>query len=279
MKLTKVAVIALVASVGLTGLGLSAEAATTSADTTGKVQFKAPTDPSGPTVKPDTPDEEITTDTGNLTTGTLRMEHVPDFDFGSVFYRSGSQEFWAKNEGYKTGAVQSYIPNFVQVTDERGAEADWNVSVSATVFTADKGTATEKRLDNTSIQLREKKLTNNVYDYAPFDLTGSGAETATRLEGFDVTSGTIPTTGSLTIFGTKAGANTEGSKSSIVFNTAYTEGTSYSAPEDEVEVSGVIDRKLDGKNSGVVLVKPASDRALVGKEYVSTLTWTVSSSI
>lgn len=271
MKLTKVAVIALVSTFGLSGLAATANAAVNeSVPTKGKVEFKAPTNPTGPVVKPDTEDTEIETEGGH-TTGTLRIEHAPHINFGKVIYRAGNQTFQANNESYTytSGAVTEtqYIPNFLQVTDERGIEAEWAVTVSSTVLTA---SATDK-LDNTKIVLKEQKLTNNVFDYVV------PASTSDRITGFSGSAIEIPTDGtnSVEILKTKAGKSTNGSKSSIVFNSAYTESTNYVAPQDPANET---DAPI-GKNSGITLVKPQSDSVNVGKVYQADLVWTISSAI
>lgn len=272
MKLTKLAVVALVGAVSVSALGGSvAQAATvgTPAVTNGKVQFKESAG-TGPIVKPGTDggDEDIIIPEGggNSGGGALRIEFVPDFDFGTVEYKAGAQTIQAKNQKYTfaNGAdkTDKYVPSFVQVTDERGVNGQFKVVVGATTFKSTKG-----ELVNSKINLNEETLTNTVYDFAPY-----AGETATRLTGLSATKA-IPTDGtsSIPVLSTQAGKNAEGSKSSIVFGNGYTEAKVYEAPDANDETKG--------RNTGVTLEKAASDQVLVGEAYVADLTWTLSDTI
>lgn len=268
MKLTKLGVITLASTIVLTGIvPIAANAETTkTADTTGKVQFKAPTDPSGPVIKPGSKDEEVVPDTGGKTTGTLRLDHVPNIEFGIVEARAQAQIFNSKNEKLvetKDGVpTDLYSPNFIQVTDERGVDGDWKVTVAGTVFTA----GADKTLPNTKISLKEKSSFNNVYDFL------TTPDTSDRIEAFAGVLN-ISTDGTAKeVLKTKAGKNTSGSKTSLVFNKDYTLASlpNYEAPNAE---------NTKGENTGIVLEKPLSDTVTINAQYTSTLTWTLSSAL
>ncbi|MEG2504460.1 MAG: WxL domain-containing protein, partial [Carnobacterium sp.] len=84
--------------------------------------------------------------------------------------------------------------------------------------------------------------------------------------GFTGTELTIPTNGtdSVLVMQTKAGKSTNGSKTSVVFNSDYTDASSYVVGE---------------KNAGIILDKANGDNIVVDKAYESDLTWTLSDSI
>lgn len=268
MKATKLSVITLAITIILAGIvPITADAETTkTADTTGKVQFKAPTDSSGPVIKPGSKDEEVVPETGNKTTGALRLDHVPSIDFGIVEARAQAQTFESNNEKLvetKEGtSTNLYSPNFIQVTDERGVDGDWKVTVAGTVFAAQTG----EKLPNTKISIKEKSSFNNVYDFL------TTPDTSDRIEAF---SGALDISNDGTakeVLKTKAGKHTSGSKTSLVFNKDYTLASlpNYEAPNAE---------NTKGKNAGIVLEKPLSDTVTIDVQYTSTLTWTLSSAL
>lgn len=89
-----------------------------------------PTDPVDPTdpdkeVSPD-PDKEVPTGA----TGDLRLDLVPQFDFGSNQIVTGDKEFYA--EVPTDTVTDKEMPYYVQVTDVRGSGAGWNVYAQMT---------------------------------------------------------------------------------------------------------------------------------------------------
>lgn len=206
---------------------------------------------------------------GGSTTGPLRLEFVPNFKFGTVKLKTGETTHGAIYQEYAkvndpTAEVKA-MPQFVQVTDERGSAGKWDVKVSATTFAPATGvTADQPALANTKIVLKEQKFFNTVGDFVP------GATATTDLvEGFTADSA-IPTDGSsIQILATKAGATTDGSKTSLVFNNAY-------VPLADGATSPYV---IGERNDGVMLKKANGDKVLTGVNYESTLTWTLSDGI
>ncbi|MGX7243468.1 WxL domain-containing protein [Enterococcus quebecensis] len=113
------------------------------ATTNAKVSFKAddqgdgsstdPTDPEGGGITPD-PGE------GTSTKGPLRFDFVPNLSFGEQKISGGDKTYhplMVKATTIATGekpAAPKYVPHYVQVTDNRGTNEGWNVTVSRTDF-------------------------------------------------------------------------------------------------------------------------------------------------
>nr|WP_315528561.1 WxL domain-containing protein [Carnobacterium maltaromaticum] len=249
----------------------AASAIDKTADTKGSVQFeKVGENEVGEVVKPDTedkPENIIVPEGGGNTTGPLRLQHVPDIKFGTVTFKTGNTKHQAILENYTKDGVagNQAIPQFVQVTDERGDDTGtWKVTVSGTTFkekVAGGGPATAPELANTKIVVKQQKFFNTVTDYATPVVSAE-----TLVSGFTGTELTIPTNGtdSVLVMQTKAGKSTNGSKTSVVFNSDYTAASSYVVGE---------------KNAGIILDKANGDNIVVDKAYESDLTWTLSDSI
>ncbi|MBP1040259.1 WxL domain-containing protein [Vagococcus sp. BWB3-3] len=254
----------LLATVILGAAGFEASAATV--ETKGDVIFKTQGDDStGEVTKPETDDEIIKPVDPNNSKGTLRVNHISDYHFGEIEVKSDSYTVDALMDRYvdKDDATETEkdISHYIQVEDVRGEQKGWTLSVKANPFTPQGG---GKALEQTYIELTQAKLSNTRM---------SGTEIVGAVNVFDGAASKNLTLGqSVEIMSTKAGKNTDSSKTSLVFNTAYTEADPAAGASTRVGE--------DGKyNPGVKLHAIGTDEKLVGKTYVSTLEWTLADGI
>lgn len=125
--------------------------------TNAKVQFTAndeggakpvdPVDPDNP--KPVEPDPQNPGGQGGEGKGALRIDWAPHFDFGENAIKGGG-DFVINAKHYKN-KDNSFIHYFVQVSDQRGLNADWKLNVTASPLTR-KG-STETKQDDPNNQL------------------------------------------------------------------------------------------------------------------------------
>lgn len=124
------------------------------------VKFKAESqdaDNGGETVDPTNPGGNgIKPDTGEGSTGTkgpLRVDFALNFKFGTVTISGNAADYHPlylkanvlDENGKVTDPLQSkYVPHYVQVTDNRGTNEGWQLTVSATPF---KGTKVDTKAD------------------------------------------------------------------------------------------------------------------------------------
>jgi hypothetical protein len=96
------------------------------ADDTGITSPIDPTDPG----KDVTPVEPV-----NPTTGALRIDFASAFNFGSQKISGEAKDYHALFTQVNTASDEKkYVPNYVQVTDNRGLNSGWSLSVSGTEF-------------------------------------------------------------------------------------------------------------------------------------------------
>ncbi|MEF9936429.1 MAG: WxL domain-containing protein [Carnobacterium sp.] len=245
-----------------------------STTTEGSINFKTG-DVIGEVIKPETPNV-IVPETGGSSAGPLRIQHVPDFSFGTQELAIGNQSFNPTLETYKfkdtslqAGAVagETYaIPHFIQVTDARGSNAGWNLTAKATTFTTKQS---NDEMPNATITLQEGKLSNTTYD---------DTEIANRINTFKGNSNagtgklTIPTDGnSLLVMQTKTDTKvdtTNGTQTSLVLNDLYDkENLGYQATETNTGV------QFDKTNKDIAIVTDAANA------YESIITWTLTDGI
>ncbi|WP_430536311.1 WxL domain-containing protein [Listeria rocourtiae] len=103
-----------------------------SLNSTGSVTFKAQdssdgNDPVNP-LDPDTPVDPDSTDPG--TNGPLSLDYVSSFDFGTQTISGETKTYTAKLDKMSVGGSQIDVPNNVQVTDNRGSNTGWQLTVS-----------------------------------------------------------------------------------------------------------------------------------------------------
>ena len=255
---------ATLASILLANVGTTAHAADVdTANGTGKVQFYIPTTPTppmDPTTPADPADPTKPTDPLNPTdpstgtpenpgtgnTGPLRLDSVPNFNFGNhpVTDVTGAAAVTYTGDGIDEqnggNLVQNAnLPYFVQVTDFRGSAAGWTVSVSATPFkTATAG-------NNDTLTGATVSYTNG---HARPVSSGLNQPVGTNPHDQNPASMTIPTDGS----------------SINLFAATDTHGTLTNQ-----DVFG-------NKAADTTLTIPASVKAVQASEYTSTFTYTLS---
>ncbi|CAD5896740.1 Cell surface protein [Carnobacterium maltaromaticum] len=184
-KLLKQSAVALV----LVGLGVS----TTSVfaadggvyESNGSVEFIPSTDPVSP-VDPENPDPENpvtpidpTDPTGPNpgTAGPLSIDYASSLDFGKNKITNKDQTYFAKAQGFSEGAIKDeFRGNYVQVTDNRGTNAGWTLSLkqegqftSATAkqykeLTGAKITLADSVADSESVGVAAPTVTNVTLD-------------------------------------------------------------------------------------------------------------------
>jgi len=133
MKIKKVLTLAMAVAM-VAGTSLSAFAADTDESVSdNKIIFEAGGGTVTPPVDPEEPDEPGDPDekekpTGN--TGSLRLDVVPVFDFGTQNITTGDKSYFAELPEDQT--LNEEIPYYVQVTDLRGSGDGWSLSAKMT---------------------------------------------------------------------------------------------------------------------------------------------------
>ena len=95
----------------------------------GDVIFKVD-DGKTPPVNPTNPDEEVELEEpGESTDGPLSIDHVSNLHFGEQLISAKPQTYYAALEKMKKGEETKEVPNYVQVTDKRGSNEGWYLSV------------------------------------------------------------------------------------------------------------------------------------------------------
>ena len=123
----------LTATLALSVLAPSAFADSAVYSSNAKVTFEATTDPTAP-IDPDNPDNPAPskpenpdgTDPNPGTAGPLSIDIASSLDFGTHKIASTDQTYTAAAQKFADGHTGS---NYVQVTDNRGTDAGWNLSV------------------------------------------------------------------------------------------------------------------------------------------------------
>ncbi len=277
-QLIKLLGITLLSAVAISAFNQDANAE--SIDTTGKVKFEGPTgptDPEGPfaLIKPGTYDEWITIPKGEgkqTTKGDFRFTFVPNFDFGTVTVSSTDKyhnlkhsiPYQSFNPDEKNwydkddGRTVKHLPTFLQVENLRGTNVEYKVSVKASQFVNEDG----KKLDNTTIQIKDFLTRNNLLDK---DTPNTNAKDILAGPGLDPDKYlSLRSDADIQIMNTvkTKGKETDGSASSLIFFDDYKLTEDY----DDAEIA---------KNESVRLFVPAADAPTVGKTYTSDVIWTL----
>ncbi|WP_239257349.1 WxL domain-containing protein [Listeria ilorinensis] len=247
MKKENVAKILTVSMVGImmTGGGVSVAAADGGAmDSHGYVTFEQNTDPATP-INPTDPTEPVgpkdpadPTDPHEPgTAGPLSIDYVSNFHFGTQKASGKDQVYTASLDKVykKTDGSEVQVPNFVQVTDNRGSNAGWHLTVKQN---GQFKTSGSQELDGAQITLKNSHLNGT-------DMTDSSIQ---------------PTTASGDIVLDPSGAasdvmNAEVNKGMGTWLTSFGDDTTTGAKSVELFVPGKAK-------------KEASD-------YSTTLTWTL----
>ncbi|EGO2744203.1 WxL domain-containing protein [Enterococcus faecalis] len=165
MKFTKIIMAGLVITSVLLGsnLGTHAEAATPEAGKSikskGDVSFKLD-DSTTPPVDPTDPDKPVTPDEpGESTSGPLSIDHVSNLHFGEQIISAKSKTYYANLEKVTMDGNKIDVPNYVQITDKRGSNEGWTLTVKQdTQFTTTEDVAAKElkgavlKLNNTQVQ-------------------------------------------------------------------------------------------------------------------------------
>lgn len=93
-----------------------------------------------PVVNPLDPDSEIEIDTGG-SIGALSVDFASSLDFGRNQVSTSDKTYYAaaNTVTVKESGEEIVVPNFVQVTDNRGTKAGWTLSITASDFTTEEG--------------------------------------------------------------------------------------------------------------------------------------------
>ncbi|MEI5993965.1 WxL domain-containing protein [Candidatus Enterococcus mansonii] len=247
-------------------------AAETSTETT--LEF-IPNDANGgnPVIPGKGPDEKAriypeTTD-GSYTNGALRIEHIPSIRFGQQKISSKIEYYQALWTMGTVGEEETKvkIPTFAQVTDERGIQSSWKLTVYQEK--AFQNTKNEKNvLENTRIEIHEGQLFNTVEPDA--SVLVSGVLGLSPAKPVDIPVGAKGN--ALQVMATKEGKDTDGSKTSVVFAspTDYdNEATFYAKEKQET---------LLNDHGGLKLRTPGKDKKEKAT-YSANLVWTLTDSI
>lgn len=132
---------------------------------TDKIDIVNPVDPDetvDPVVDPDNPEDkhEVGTD------GPLSIDYVSNFNFETQKASGNNEVYYAKLDQVQKKADGSKIdvPNYVQVTDNRGTNAGWHLTVKQN---GQFKTADDKALDNAALTLKNSALKSNAGSDAP----------------------------------------------------------------------------------------------------------------
>lgn len=228
---------------------LAAEPITVTYNTTGYVEFipstegTLPVDPTDPgtVVTPENPDGGPVTPGTN---GPLSIDFASTLDFGLNQISSIDQTYYAKPQVVRVTAEDSTtttknVPNYVQVTDNRGTNAGWTLKVKQ------------------NGQLTNATALNSTLTGAQISLNNGTAVSA-------MTGVTAPTTvSSITL-------NPSGAEAVVMSAAANTGAGTW------IDAFGIIET-VDGaeKNKAITLFVPGSTPKDAVK-YSTTLTWTLS---
>lgn len=269
MKLTKLTITGLLTSGILLGAVVPAHAADVtypqSATTEGSVKFKEgegtpdvvnPLDPDGPDVTPVPP-------VG--TEGLLRLDQVPTLDFGTVEIKGSEVKSGAKYVRLNkagTEDVAFYTPAYIQLTDQRGNNGGWTVTTKMSAFTAmeaDVPVAGVETLEGATVTFKNGQLTN----YS--GMTGAGLNAILPTAYSNVVLSANNSATDKKLMGAEAGKGT----GTWVNNFYDTQGGTVTAPPSS----------QDGEvtDSSIELAIPGTAKKSKDYTYVSTITWTVSS--
>lgn len=175
MKLTNIITLSAIAVLSLTvGTTLVTAAPVNNYDSNGAVEFTPNLDPTSP-VDPLDPDPENpvtpidpTKPDGKPTDGTqgpLSIDFASSLDFGLNKISNKDQTYYARAQKFSGGTTDK--PNYVQVSDNRGSNAGWNLTVKQVgQFTATTPTVNDV-LKNAAITLTSPTVKSNSTAEAP----------------------------------------------------------------------------------------------------------------
>lgn len=225
-------------------------------DSNGKVKFEAnkstapvkpidPTNPTKPPVTPIDPTDPLGPKPG--TPGPLSIDYASSLDFGVNEISNEDRTYYAKPQAYGGDTADS--ANYVQVTDRRGTNAGWTLTVKQNGQFSN-ATTQNKELTGTTISLAQGTIstpTTNAKNPGTF---------AVKLDPTGTTASTVV-----------SAKNTEGSGTFASSFGALEEVTSIAADKEVKEI----------KNTGIKLEVPGNTPK-DAVEYDTKLTWTLTDS-
>lgn len=226
-------------------------------ESNGKVGFEAntstkpvpPVDPTDPTKPPVTPiDPTDPTGPNPGTAGPLSIDYASSLDFGLNEISSEDKVYYAKPQTYDKGNPDT--ANYVQVTDRRGTNAGWTLSVKQGGQFAN-ATTQNKELVGTTISIDKGTVASPT--------TGAKNPTSAAVVNLD-----------------PSGAN-----ASTILSAEKTQGsgtfTSLFGKVEEVDITKGDKVVKEMKNTGVKLAVPGKTPK-DAVEYKTKLTWTLTDS-
>ncbi|AQY50292.1 cell surface protein [Listeria weihenstephanensis FSL R9-0317] len=136
MKLTKFAIVGMVAVATIAGTGTKAFAADggtlgskSDVTFTPNTSITTPVDPTNP----GNPDPVVPVDPDHPagTAGPLSIDYISNIHFGEQEISGNNEVYKAQLDQIKVGASETIkdIPNYIQITDNRGSNAGWHLTV------------------------------------------------------------------------------------------------------------------------------------------------------
>lgn len=243
MKYVKSLIAATVVAGTLVGGSLNILAADNDTTSDALVNFKADDDGTTKPVDPTNPDENVEPkDPVNPSKGALRIDYASTMNFGTQVISGKDENYFVKytpvttldGDGNPTGN-EKYVPSYVQVTDNRGTNTGWELTVTGSAFKD----GANNELQGAELTLENVQLASQI--------------AATYKPGFAATQVVVNDSPTTLV---KADANEGMSTWTAAFGS--TPGTSSS-----------------DTNKNIKLHVPASAKKIDGATYTSTLTWTI----
>ncbi|GED49505.1 WxL domain-containing protein [Carnobacterium maltaromaticum] len=267
-QVRKIGLISAVSALTLFSSALPAFAVDKSVTTQGDVGFEkdesGTTDPLDPE-KPDPLEPFVPVDPPTPTTGALRLDVTPFFHFGTnnkiVASKQNYYALFAR--GVKFGETEeSDVPNYLQVTDARGGNKGFKVSVKTNgTFTS----GTDK-IENTKITLKNFSVNSGseIKDSTVFPTVSATPIVISDNQAHDLLSAAVGQ--GYGIWTMPMGSSTE-----------KTSGKG----KDGTGTEGTVDATKEGRNPAVQLTIPAGQviKDNTATPYVTDLNWTISDSI
>lgn len=265
MKLTKLTLISVVTAGAILGAASPALADVTypqTVDTNGVVQFKdsdgkpAPVDPTDPDPNPVEP--EIPAGTSGL----VRLDQVPTLDFGTATIRGTKETQGAKYVRLNNigGELRYFVPAYVQVTDERGTNAGWNVKVKASEF---------KAYDGDTLSEDQAGLVGATISFKNAHVNNHSGMTAPEITQYSPVANEVIVDASATSTD-KVLLDAAATKGMGIWSTSFFDAPAGTAIPTSTDIANV------PQDASIELAIPGTAQKSKDFRYESTLTWTIS---
>ncbi|MBJ8204953.1 WxL domain-containing protein [Bacillus cereus] len=161
MKKTKqaITIVATLGMVAVVPLAALADENGATYESNGVVEFIPSTDPTDP-VDPNNPDPEVPVNPVDPTdpegpnpgtNGPLSIDYASSLDFGINKISNKDMTYYAKAQELRSDEGSTYVPNYVQISDNRGTNAGWTLTVKQEGQLSN-ATAQNKELTGSQIQ-------------------------------------------------------------------------------------------------------------------------------